>query len=152
MTNVIYWELKELICRSGQQDCNLGSLRLSNRRKHSSISSEMKTILLTVLCYTGFIFAQSFEIARLSHGRDKFNIPTSICGQNGPASGFGCKSFYAVDGARSCSCLCPAGNSTFAFYNREWSCIENRALRKHLYQGNLLEGGDVWARSSKKFL
>lgn len=97
----------------------------------------MNTIFLalTVQFLFSFTSAQAFEITRLSHGGDEFNIPASICGRNGTNSGLGCKSFYAVNGARSCSCLCPARNATFAFYNKEWLCVENRALRRHLYQG-----------------
>ena len=74
-------------------------------------------------------------ITRAGHGRDAFKIPASICKRNGAQSGSDCKSFYALDRARDCSCMCPAKNATFAYHDRRWSCVENRKLRRDLTQG-----------------
>lgn len=133
-----------------------------NWRKRSRVSSEMRTIFfaLVIQCYISVTFEQAFEITRPSHGRDEFNIPASMCSRNGTDSGRECKSFYAVDGVQKCSCLCPARNATFAFYNKGWSCVENRNIRRYLARGkrwilfNLynvvsLESLNVWTRSNK---
>lgn len=97
----------------------------------------MRTICLTLIfqCFVSFTVAQSFEIVRQSNGRDSFNIPASMCNQNGTNSGGGCRTFYAVDRVRKCSCSCPARNATFAFHNKRWSCLENRPARSHFYRG-----------------
>ena len=90
---------------------------------------------LIVQCCINFASVQAFVITRASHGRDAFKIPTSICKPNGIQSGSDCKSFYALDGAHDCSCMCPAKNATFAYRGRRWSCVENRRLRRDLTQG-----------------
>ncbi|KAJ7351710.1 hypothetical protein OS493_035970 [Desmophyllum pertusum] len=102
----------------------------------------MKAIVFTLIfqCCITFTFiqlAQGFQISRARHGIDSFNIPASMCHRNrhGINSGRGCKSFSAVNGARNCHCLCPAQNATFTFYNKQWSCLENRIVRRHLYHG-----------------
>lgn len=102
----------------------------------------MKAIVFTLIfqCCITFTFiqlAQGFQISRARHGIDSFNIPASMCYRNrhGINSGRGCKSFSAVNGARNCHCLCPAQNATFTFYNKQWSCLENGIVRRHLYHG-----------------
>ena len=97
----------------------------------------MKMIFLALIvqCCINFASGQALVITRASHGRDAFHMPASICKRNGAQSGSDCKSFYAVDGARDCSCMCPAKNATFAFHDRRWSCVENRKLRRHLSRG-----------------
>ncbi|KAL9959619.1 hypothetical protein ACROYT_G032954 [Oculina patagonica] len=92
-------------------------------------------LALAVHCFIRFTSAQNFEITRQSHGRDVFYIPSSTCNRNAANSGRGCKSFYAWNGERNCSCLCPARNATFAFYNKRWACVENRKLRRYLGSG-----------------
>ena len=97
----------------------------------------MKIIFLALIaqCCISFASVQAFSITRASHGRDAFKIPAPICKRNGTQSGSDCKSFYAVDGARDCSCMCPARNATFAFQYWRWSCVENRKLRRQLNRG-----------------
>lgn len=125
----------------------------------------MKTIFLAlaIQCYISLTFSQAFEITRPGHGRDVFNIPASMCNRNAADSGRGCKTFYAVNGERNCSCLCPARNATFAFYNKGWSCVENRKLRRYLDRGKKgilfnsynvvsLESLDVWTWGNKNSL
>ena len=92
-------------------------------------------LTLIVQCCINFASVQAFVITRASHGRDAFKIPASICKPNGTQSNRDCKSFYAVDGARNCSCMCRAKTATFAYYDKQWSCVENRKLRKHLNRG-----------------
>ena len=126
--SVIYWELK-LICRSGRRECNW------NFPHVIKLKMKMTFLALIVQCCINITFGQAFDITRASHGRDGFNMPASICKRDDPASGSGCGSFYAVDGVRDCTCLCPAKNATFTFHNKRWSCVENRKLRRHLSRG-----------------
>lgn len=130
MVNVISSsrELK-IICRSGQRECSWSFPHF--------IKLEMKVIFLALIvqCCINFEPGQAFVITRARHGRDAFHIPASFCKRNGAQSGRDCKSFYAVDGVRDCSCMCPAKNATFAFHDRRWSCVENRNLRRHLNRG-----------------
>ena len=130
LNNVVSsWELK-VIYPSGQRECSWSFPHF--------INFEMKMIFLALIvqCCINFTSVQAFVITRASHGRDAFKIPASICKPNGTQSGSDCKSFYAVDGARNCSCMCPAKNATFAYYDRRgWSCVENQKLRRHLTQG-----------------
>ena len=97
----------------------------------------MKVIFLALIvqCCINFEPGRALVITRASHGRDAFHIPASFCKGNGAQSGRDCKSFYAVDEVRDCSCMCPAKNATFAFHDRRWSCVENRNLRRHLNRG-----------------
>ena len=129
VNNVISsWE-PEAICHSGQRECSWSFPRF--------IKLEMKMIFLALIvqCCINFAPGQAFVITRAGHGRDAFRIPTSIYKHNGAQSGRDCKSFYAVDRASDCSCMCPAKNATFAYHERRWSCVENRKLRRHLYRG-----------------
>ena len=122
------WERK-VIYRSGQRECSWSFPHF--------IKLEMKMIFLALIvqCCINFASVQAFVITRASHGRDAFKIPASICKRNGAQSGSDCKSFYALDRARDCSCMCPAKNATFAYHDRRWSCVENRKLRRDLTQG-----------------
>ena len=89
----------------------------------------MKMIYLALIVqfFINFASGHAFVITRASHGRDAFKIPASI--------GRDCEFFYAVDGARDSSCICPAKNATFAYHDRQWSCVENRKLRRRLNRG-----------------
>ena len=129
MNNIISSSELKVICLSGQRECSWSSLRF--------IKLEMKMIFLALIvqCCINFASVQAFVITRTSHGRDAFKIPASICKPNGTHPGMDCKSFYAFNGARNCSCMCPAKNATFAYYDRRLSCVENRKLRRHLNQG-----------------
>ena len=144
MVNVISSsrELK-VICRSGQRECSWSFPHF--------IKLEMKVIFLALIvqCCVNFAPGQAFVITRASHGRDAFHIPASFCKRNGAQSGRDCKSFYAVDGVRDCSCMCPAKNATFAFHDRRWSCVENRKLRRHLNRGKINSHHVAFNRKSR---
>ena len=59
---------------------------------------------------------------------DSFRIPSSTCQQT--TQGDRCGPFAAdIDGKRNCSCLCPSDRSTFVFYDREWTCLDNLIVR-----------------------
>ena len=59
---------------------------------------------------------------------DSFRIPSSTCKQT--TQGDRCVPFAAdIDSERNCSCLCPSDRSTFVFYDREWTCLDNLIVR-----------------------
>ena len=85
--------------------------------------------------FIAFSFGNDFVIYRnrlwlnqIWESWDSFRIPSSICQPT--TQGDPCAPFAAaIDSKRNCSCLCPSERSTFVFYEREWTCLDDLSVR-----------------------